>query len=425
MHGWFDGRVTRTEVDVVVVGAGLAGLRCAGALTAAGLQVLVLERADGPGGRVQTDVVDGFRCDRGFQLLNPSYPAVRRSVDVDALDLQVAGRGVRVVDAGGDVHTIADPLRHPALLPATLRSSVTLRLLRPRALVGAARWALPAVGPVRRLEAAPDAAFGADWDRLGLTGPLRHSVLGPFLSGVLADVDGATSDRYVRLVLRSFLLATPGVPARGMQALPDQLADRSGATLRYGAAVESVRESGSTVVVRVADGTTVTARAVVVATDASDAAELTGEEAAAVRGLTTWWFAAPTPLADGFLRVSGSGGPLANTAVMSAIAPGYAPPGRTLVQASAVRQGDHPLDERVVRAELSRLWQTPTEHWDLVVRHDIRRALPAHRPGLPLQRPLRVGERTVLAGDHRDTPSIQGALVSGGRAAKAVRRLLG
>ncbi|SDD27227.1 FAD-dependent oxidoreductase [Auraticoccus monumenti] len=416
--------MTLTEVDVVVVGAGLAGLRCAGALTGAGVDVLVLERADGPGGRVRTDVVDGFRCDRGFQLLNPSYPAVQRHVDVDALDLQVAGRGVRVVDADGSVHTIADPLRHPALLPATLRSSVTLRLLRPRALVGAARWALPAVGPVRRLEAAPDAAFGEDWDRLGLTGPLRDSVLAPFLSGVLADVDGATSDRYVRLVLRSFLKATPGVPAQGMQALSDQLAARSGATIRYKTTVESVQETGSTVTVRVADGTAVTARAVVVATDAADAATLTGRETAVMRGLTTWWFAASTPLSDTFLRVSGSGGPLANTAVMSAIAPAYAPAGRTLVQASAVRQGDQPLDERVVRAEMSRLWQTRTEDWDLVVRSDIPRALPAQVPGLPLQRPVRVGERTVLAGDHRDTPSIQGALVSGGRAALAVRRLL-
>ena len=62
------------ESDVVIVGAGLAGLRCASVLEHAGLSVTVLEASDAVGGRVRTDVIDGFRCDRGFQVLNPSYP---------------------------------------------------------------------------------------------------------------------------------------------------------------------------------------------------------------------------------------------------------------------------------------------------------------------------------------------------------------
>jgi phytoene dehydrogenase-like protein len=59
---------------VLVVGAGLSGLACAQRLAAAGLEVRVLEASDAVGGRVRTDVIDGFRCDRGFQLVNPSYP---------------------------------------------------------------------------------------------------------------------------------------------------------------------------------------------------------------------------------------------------------------------------------------------------------------------------------------------------------------
>ncbi|MCP2193699.1 NAD(P)/FAD-dependent oxidoreductase [Williamsia deligens] len=416
--------MTGIDVDVVVVGAGLAGLRCAGALRGRGLDVLVLERSDGPGGRVRTDTVDGFRCDRGFQLINPSYPALARHVDLDALDLRVAGRGVRVVDADGGVHTLADPFRHPDLTTTTLASAAALRLLRPRAVVGAVRWALPALGPVRRLQARPDAAVADDWDRLGVEGPLRDAVLLPFLSGVLADTAGVTSDRYVRLVLRSFLRATPGVPAIGMQALPDQLAARCGATIRYDTAVDAIDEAGSSVAVRTAGGERIVARAVVVATDAVDAAELTGFETAPMRGLMTWWFSADGIGDDAFLRVSGSGGPLANTAVMSSIAPDYAPSGATLVQASAVLTDDHAVDDVTVRAELAHLWQVPTDKWDLVTRTVIPRALPSQTPGLPVRRPVRVGERTVMAGDHRDTPSLQGAMVSGGRAATAAIRLL-
>ncbi len=66
------------DADVIVVGAGLSGLTCALQLTAAGRSVIVLEASDGVGGRVRTDMVDGFRLDRGFQVLLTGYPAARR-----------------------------------------------------------------------------------------------------------------------------------------------------------------------------------------------------------------------------------------------------------------------------------------------------------------------------------------------------------
>ncbi|MBY6365342.1 FAD-dependent oxidoreductase [Rhodococcoides corynebacterioides] len=412
------------DADVIVVGAGIAGLRCAAALHRRGLTARVLDADTAPGGRIRTDVVDGFRCDRGFQLLNPSYPAVRRHVDVDALDLRTAGRGVRVVDGSGRARTLADPTRHPGLLPATVRSAAGLGLLRPRTVVGAARWALPALGPVRRLESTPDAALADDWDRLGVRGPLRESILAPFLSGVLADGVGDTSDRYVRLVLRSFLLATPGVPDRGMQAFPEQLARVEGVDVTYSARVERIAD-GAVPEVRVADGTTLRARAVVVATDAVDAAALTSAETSPMRGLSTWWFEADGVKPDPFLRISGAGGVVVNTAQMSAVAPGYAPAGRTLVQATTLLGKDGPAAEADVRADVGRLWGASVASWRVIVRHDVSRALPVQAAGSSLRRPLRTGERLVTAGDHRDTPSIQGALVSGGRAAAAVARMLG
>lgn len=412
------------DADVIVVGAGITGLRCAAALHRSGLTVRLLESEGVPGGRIRTDVIDGFRCDRGFQLINPSYPAVKRHVDVDALDLRVAGRGVRIVDRSDRVRTVADPTRHPRLLPETVRSAAGIGLLRPRAVVGAVRWALPAVGPVRRLATAPDAGLAEDWDRLGVRGPLREQLLTPFLSGVLADGVGDTSDRYVRLVLRSFLLATPGVPNTGMQAFPEQLARAAGVDITFSTRVEKI-VGGAEPAVHTADGGTLRARAVVVATDSIDAASLTGAQTSPMRGLSTWWFEAEGLDPDIFLRVSGGGGMVVNTAQMSSIAPGYAPPGRTLVQATTLMDDSGPAAEAVVRTELDRLWSTTTSSWRLITRHDVRRALPVQRPGSPLRKSLRVGEGLVFAGDHRDTPSIQGALVSGGRAASEVARLLG
>jgi hypothetical protein len=417
--------MTDIDADVIVVGAGIAGLRCAAALRRRGLTARIVEAETAPGGRIRTDIIDGFRCDRGFQLLNPSYPAVKRHVDIDALDLRVAGRGVRIVDDSDTVRTVADPTRHPTLLLETVRSAVRLGLVKPRAVAGAVRWALPAVGSVRRLGSAPDAALADDWDRFGLRGPLRDSLLAPFLSGVLADGVGATSDRYVRLVLRSFLLATPGVPNAGMQAFPEQLARDAGVDITYTARVDRVIDDTTTPTVRTADGTVLRSRAVVVATDAPAAAALTDTETSSMRGLSTWWFDADSADSDTFLRVSGAGGSVVNTAEMSAIAPGYAPTGKTLVQATTLLGAAGPAEESEVRAELDRLWGRSTSSWRVIVRHDVSHALPAQAPGTPLRRSLRVGDRVLLAGDHRDTPSIQGALVSGGRAAAEVARLLG
>ena len=186
--------------DVVVVGAGLAGLTCAVSLEARGLDVLVLEAAAEVGGRVRTEVVDGHLCDVGFQLLNPAYPAVHRLVDVDALGLQTFGAGVEVrrgdsgsprSGGGGDVSAgrgvtalLADPRREPTALLRTLASG----LLAPGELAALARWAAPSLGPVRRLLDGPDTSLAESLDKAGVHGPLRREVLEPFLAGVLADV---------------------------------------------------------------------------------------------------------------------------------------------------------------------------------------------------------------------------------------------
>src|SRR5512134_497729 len=93
------------RADVLVVGAGLAGLHAAVRLAAAGLDVHVAESSDGVGGRMRTDLVDGFRLDRGFQVLSTGYPELGRAVDLGALDLRELDSAV-VVHAGGRLHRL-------------------------------------------------------------------------------------------------------------------------------------------------------------------------------------------------------------------------------------------------------------------------------------------------------------------------------
>ncbi len=406
--------------DVLVVGAGMAGLVCATELAARGLEVRVLERARHVGGRIRTDRIDGFRCDAGFQLLNPAYPQVKRHVDVPALVIQSFAAGVRV-DLGERWAVLADPRRAPRLLPATLRSG----LVDLRDIVGLTRWAAGSVLAPQRSLRENDRSLSASWDAVGVTGRLRRQVLEPFLSGVLADDPAQASANFVRLLVRSFLLGTPGLPRAGMQALPEQLAHRLRAPVETETEVLGV---GPGPVVRTDDGT-VRARAVVVATDLPSAAAMNLTPARITGSLTTWWFATPGEGAstglprDRLLCVDGRRGPVANTAVVSAAAPSYAPQGRGLVQLTALTSAG--ITDRQAMSEAGRLWRAATAEWELLVRHDVSNALPLTRPPLRERRDVDLGDGLYLCGDHQDTPSIQGAMASGHRTAVAVNRWLG
>lgn len=407
--------VDRTECEVLVVGAGLAGLQCARTLSRAGVDVEVWEAGDEVGGRIRTDRVDGFLADRGFQVLNPAYPAVRLHIDVEALRLQSFGSGA-LVRREDRLAVLADPLREPGQVPALLRSGY----LVPADLVALARWAAPALGPPGRLTAGADESDAVAMDRAGLTGPLRE-VVRTFLAGVVLEDEGSTSARYVKLLLRMFALGSPGLPVAGMQALPQQIADELPRPVRTGVPVSSVEDGHSGAVVR-ADGVSATARLVVVATGATAAERLVGVPAPPMKGVVTDWFTMPqAPQGPPMLVLEGRGpgsGPVKNAAVVTTAAPSYAPAGRHLVQASALmRTGSVPTVQEVL-THTGDLYAVDTGEWELVLRHEVPQALPAQLPPLSTRRPMQVGDSIILAGDHVDTASIQGALVSGERAAQ-------
>lgn len=420
-----------TDTDVVVVGAGLAGLRCALALQEAGYDVRVLEAGDAPGGRIRTDEIDGFRADRGFQLLNPAYPAVERWVDVDALGLQSFGAGVAArTDTG--LAVLGHPLREPGLLPSTARAG----LARPGELVALARWARPLLVPRRGrtltqvLAGRADGDLGSALDRVGLDGLLR-TVVERFFAGVLLEDRQATSERYALLLTWMFARGVPGLPRAGMHALPAQLAAGLRDRLSLDTPVETVAAAGARVTVTAA-GRATTARAVVLATGPVEAEQLLDVVVPATKGVvTTWWEADELPTDSDLLHVDGrsrAGGPVVNCAVVSQAAPSYAPAGRHLVQASALLGATGATGaptETDVRRHAGELLGCRTDRWRELVRHEVPHALPAQPAPYSAQRPVDLGGGLFVCGDHRDTGSIQGALVSGQRAADAVRARLG
>ena len=403
------------------MGAGLAGLAAARHLRAHGVDAVVLEAGDAPGGRVRTDRVDGFLLDRGFQLYNPAYPEGQRVLDHGDLDLRpyVAG-AIIVLPRRGQRREVrvADPRREPSWAVA----SATAPLGSP---LSTMRFGAYALSRVLRSPAAlrtePDVTAYEALRRAGADRRLIDRLLRPFLSGVFLEGELTTSRRFLDLVLRSFVRGTPSLPAAGMQAIPEQLA--MGADLRL---CTRVVEVGTHHVVT-DDGLRMDADAVIVATDPPTAADLLpGLTVTAGRSVTTWYHSPDCPVehlvggAAALVLDGARRGPLVNTSVISQAASTYAPPGKALVSSSALGVRDSAANERAVRDHLSWLYGVDASRWQHIATYAIPYALPSMPVPLDVRKRVRMYDGVYVAGDHRDTSSIQGALVSGRRAAQAV-----
>ncbi len=243
----------------------------------------------------------------------------------------------------------------------------------------------------------------------------------PFLSGVLGEDQLASSARYFHLLWRCFVRGRQALPEAGMQEIAEQLAGRLPAdAIRLDTRAESVSPEAVTV----ASSGHEPASAVVVATDPINARRLLpGLAVPQLWPITTVHYAAEEPPErEPDLLLDGEGGsPVANTIVITAAAPSYAPAGTALAAASAVGAAAGSDDlEPALRARLSTLYGAYTRRWQHLATYRIGEALPAFEPGRSLRQPVRVASGLSVCGDHRDTPSIQGALVSGKRAARAV-----
>lgn len=408
-----------THHDVVIVGAGLAGLAAARRLSTAGIDVSVLEANENVGGRVRTDRIDGLVLDHGFQLYNPAYPEAARVLDHDALELRAFTPGVIALTDRGPAR-LADPRRQPTWAADALAP-------RSGSLLGKVRFALYAWkaaqegsrGRASRVDMPSDVALLS----AGVDPRLLETVIRPFLTGVFLEDRLTTSRRFLDLVLTSFTRGVPSVPARGMQAIPEQLRDglpsgtvTTGAPVRHVSAGRVRHDHGE-----------VTADAVIIATDPRTAASmLPGLAVPTGRDVTTWYYLAdtdPAELTHGepVLVVDGRThrGPVINTVVLTHAAPSYATGGRVLVSASALGCHGDTETERAVRRHLAQLYGVDTMRWALAGTYPIPYALPAMEVPLDIRRPVVLGDGLIVAGDHRDTASIQGAMVSGRRAADA------
>jgi protoporphyrinogen oxidase len=381
---------------VVVIGAGLAGMNAAIEIQKAGREVVVLEASDRAGGRVQSDLIDGFTCDRGFQLINSRYPELATLNILPEIDFRYADRAINV-SIDEQLHLLGDPRSYPFSVFDLATGSMFEKAALLRAL---ARKPKPEISIAEHLMAA---GLGKTYER----------VLRPFLRGVyLTELANISAPAGLEII-RTFIAGKPGLPSRGAGALSEAMAKRVH-DLRLGTTVNSVKAG----MVTTSSGE-IQASQIIVATDSTTAAQLLDlSSVQKMAGCTTWYHSATfAPLAHGQLIVDGQNrGAVISTLVISKFIPEYSPTGKNLISSTT----DTGVTESEVRRHLAAIYNCENRDWELIAKYEIPAALPIGANGItqPIQSCVREG--IFVAGDGQVSPSQNGALKSGRLAAMAV-----
>lgn len=409
----------------------MAGLACATRLQEAGLEWLLLESREIPGGRVATEVTpEGFRLDRGFQVLLDSYPTARRLLDLSALQPRYFESGALLAGSDG-VGPLLNPLQNPGSLFHALGSRSFSLLEKIRLGLVAASQMIRSDESLLGMET--NRTSMEELNRLGLGGDVLEKFLRPFFAGVFLDNDLETDSSVLRYDLKKFALGRPILPALGMGEIPRQLSGRLPLSRqRYGTTVSLIeRDKGRVAAVCLASGERIECQALVLASDERSGRSLLGLPSEGGRDwsdVTTLYFTGEKPLYEGGLLVLPEGKErlVRHFADLTNTAPEYAPAGRRLLSATILNSGEvAPGDlARRAQAEISELMPEFSE-WRFLKEVHVRHALPSQKPGFGiLQLDRRQGSNLWLAGDQVAHASIESALSSGLRAAEEVIALL-
>ncbi len=405
------------QKQILIVGAGLAGLSCALKLQALGIECQIIEKSDCVGGRVRTYVVDGYRLDRGFQVLLTAYPRTQQTVDYGALELKSFYPGAQV-RYKGKFHTVGDPTRRPSdalstmLAPiGTIADKVRILPLRRRVTSGSLRDLLgrPEVTTEQRLR------------EDGFSPKMIQQFFRPFLGGIFLEPNMVTSSRKFEFVMRMFSQGEAALPKLGIQAIPQQMANRlKPGVLQMGCGVRSIESGGVTL----ESGIRMAADIIVLATEELEAARLHREEKNIRSACVTCLYYASdhSPVKGRWLVLNGEAtGPINNLVVPTELHPSYAPPGRSLISATVLGVVDDEVQlEHQVRTQLVDWYGSQALAWRHLRTYSISEALSLQSPPALniIRKSSRRSESLFACGDYLSITSIEGAIASGIRCAE-------
>ena len=395
----------------------MAGLACAVQLHRAGQEVRIFEASDAVGGRVRTDIVDGFLLDRGFQVYLDRYPETGKLLDLEALDLKAFEPGA-LIYRDGRLHRLMDVFRRPA----SAWSSVTAPVgsLADKLRVGLMRMKI-LNSSFEAIAVREDRSTETYLRDCGFSEAIIDRFFRSFYGGIFLERALRTSSRMFEFTFKLFGQGSATVPAQGMGEIPKQLAALlPDGSIQLNQAVQAVGIDSITL----ESGERIQGCATVVATDGSAAHALLPElegPAPEWRSVTTLYFAADrSPIREAIICLNGSGsGTVNNVCVISDAAPCYAPEGQSLLSVSVLGlvEADDLVEQ--VRSELLEWFGPEVSSWRHLRTDHIRRGLPEQLPNGSA--PNSIHQAGVwVCGDHLSSASIEGAVVSGKQTAAAI-----
>ena len=408
--------------DVIIVGAGLAGLSAAVHLHRQGRKVLLIEATDRAGGRIKTDSYEGFLLDRGFQVLLTAYPETQEILNYRDLDLKKMLPGATVLYDGG-VFEIADPLRRPSAAFATLFAPV-----------GSIRDKINTLWLKNRLQKLsisaifdqPEQTTEKQLAEYGFSPKMISRFYRPFLSGIFLENGLQTSRRMFDFVMKMFSDGDVAVPALGMEEIPKQLV----AMLPEGSIqcnTKVIAIDGNKLTTE--DGTIYEANQILLATTANTLTQqFVPTQKMTSHQVTNVYFEsnkAPTSKAVVVLNASSKKKWVNNLTVLSNVSAAYAPKGKVLISVSY--NGIPPLDDCALaenmKAELKQWYGEQVDSWKTLKTYRITYALPTQesvRNEVSLSE-LKISDTLFICGDNVLNGSINAALKTGRLAAEAMK----
>lgn len=409
-----------SNLPIIIIGAGAAGLVAALELERAGHRPILLEADARVGGRLKTDEVDGFRLDRGFQVLLTDYPEVKRYLDLRAL-------GVNTFRPGGHIHTrqqhfrFADPLREPAQIIRTTLSPIgTL----------SDKIKLGQLGLKLRRKSVEDCFRGYTerktidylWS-LGFSEQIVERFFRPFFGGIFLEQQLATPAAMFRFLFKMFGQGGAALPAAGIEAVARQLANGLSRTdIRCHTPVRSV--SGNTVTLD--DGTTITAAGIIISCPpARIFPQLIGDPLTWKSTSNLYFYSSRRLKENRLINLVSDPTSLINTfAVLDEVAPTYKLSGQGGSLISVTLREPVSRDSQIGQAEqdLLRHSRLPNDALRFLKHYEVKQALPRLSPVTYRYDPTqaRVADRIFLAGDHQLNGSLDAAMRSGRLAAEGL-----
>ena len=380
---------------ILIVGGGIAGLQAANILHQNNTDFILFEKQASLGGRVSSTKKDGFILDRGFQVLQTSYSEVQRSLDLAKLQLHFFESGAMIKD-----QVFFNPLRRPFDLFST--DIITFNDAYSLAKI----W-FKLQGDVPALDGNKQTTQELI-ESYSFSDRFKNEFLIPFFQGVFLQENLTQPASLFFYYLQQFLYGNAAIPAGGMQAIPDQMAS-SLPTDKVNLNQEIVAITDKSITLK--SGEMIEGEAVILAVDLPVAAKMVGLQIPETLGSKTFYFSAKKIEKEpALLRLVGEPH-LLHFTCLTDVNPDLAPKGKALFSATSL----HGSSEKEVKEALEK--QLPGIKLTLIQSFDIPHSL---QKVDTYEAVKKAAKGIVLAGDYLEFPSLQGALLSGRKAAEEI-----